>query len=61
MRVTGVIILVPGAISFKSLSILFDHDVISGVDAGISALITALSIVSGLLFGNLLINPRRHF
>lgn len=60
IRVPGIILLVPGSTGFKSLSFLFERDVFLGLDAAFSVMTILISLVAGLLFGNLLVPPRRY-
>ncbi|HRQ65170.1 MAG TPA: threonine/serine exporter family protein [Xanthomonadaceae bacterium] len=59
IRVPGIILLVPGSVGFRSLSFVFEHDVFLGVDTTFHLIAILASLVAGLLFGNLLIPPRR--
>jgi uncharacterized membrane protein YjjB (DUF3815 family) len=59
IRVPGIILLVPGSVGFRSLSFVFEHDVFLGVDTAFHLIAILASLVAGLLFGNLLIPPRR--
>lgn len=57
--VPGVLMLVPGAIGFRTISAFMQRDVISAVDTGFSMFFIGVSLVAGVLLGNLLIAPRR--
>ncbi|MBB3227320.1 uncharacterized membrane protein YjjP (DUF1212 family) [Luteibacter sp. Sphag1AF] len=59
IREPGIILLVPGSISFRSVSYLLDHDASLGMDTGLLVVTLLVSLVAGLLFGDLLIAPRR--
>jgi uncharacterized membrane protein YjjP (DUF1212 family) len=59
VRLPGIILLVPGMIGFNSLSLAFERDLLLSLDTGFSLLAVLISLVAGLLFGNLLIPPRR--
>ncbi|HTL12482.1 MAG TPA: threonine/serine exporter family protein, partial [Bdellovibrionota bacterium] len=59
MVLPGLLILVPGSLGYRSLSSLFDHDVITGMDTAFTVVVVAASIVAGLLFGNVMVSPRR--
>ena len=59
VRVPGMILLVPGSVGFRSLSFVFERDVFLGLDAGFTVITVLISLVAGLLFGNLLVPPRR--
>ncbi len=59
IRVPGIILLVPGSVGFRSLFFAFERDVYLSVDTAFSLLAILIALVAGLLFGNLLIPPRR--
>jgi uncharacterized membrane protein YjjP (DUF1212 family) len=60
LRVPGIILLVPGSIGFRTLSSAFERDVLLSIDTGFTLLAMLIALVAGLLFGNLLIPPRRN-
>lgn len=60
IRVPGIILLVPGSTGFRSLSFVFERDVFHGLDAAVTVITVLISLVAGLLFGNLLVPPRRN-
>lgn len=59
LRVSGIILLVPGSVGFRGLGFVFEKDVMLGVDAAFTLITLLVSLVAGLLFGNTLIPPRR--
>ena len=59
VREPGIILLVPGSVGFRTLSFVFERDVLLGIDTAISLVTLLVSIVAGLLFGDLLVPPRR--
>jgi uncharacterized membrane protein YjjP (DUF1212 family) len=59
VREPGIILLVPGSVGFRSVSYLFERDTTLGMDTGILLITLLISLVAGLLFGDLLISPRR--
>jgi len=59
VREPGIILLVPGSVGFRTLSFVFERDVLLGLDTAISLVTLLVSIVAGLLFGDLLVPPRR--
>ncbi len=59
VRVPGIIMLVPGSIGFRSLSYVFERDVYLSLDKAFSLIVILASLAAGLLFGNLLVPPRR--
>lgn len=60
VRVPGIILLVPGSVGYRSLSFLMEKNVESGLDTGFALMIALISLVAGMLFGNLLVPPRHH-
>jgi uncharacterized membrane protein YjjB (DUF3815 family) len=59
VRVPGIIMLVPGTVGFRSLFYVFERDVYLGLDKTFSLIVILISLVAGLLLGNLLVPPRR--
>ncbi len=59
VRVPGIILLVPGSVGFRSLSFALERDVLLSLDTGFALVALLISLVAGLLFGNLLV-PARH-
>ncbi|KRE88585.1 hypothetical protein ASG87_08360 [Frateuria sp. Soil773] len=59
IREPGIILLVPGSVGFRSVSYLFERDTTLGTDTGILLVTLLVSLVAGLLFGDLLVSPRR--
>jgi uncharacterized membrane protein YjjP (DUF1212 family) len=59
VREPGIILLVPGSVGFRTLSFVFERDVLLGLDTAITLVTLLVSIVAGLLFGDLLVPPRR--
>jgi uncharacterized membrane protein YjjP (DUF1212 family) len=57
--VPGVLLLVPGSIGFRSFALLLDQQVVIGVDAAFTMLMTATSLVAGLLLAEIVFPPRR--
>ena len=56
--VPALLLLVPGALGFRSLSSLIDHETVSGIEAAFRMTLVAISLAMGLLFGQLLVPPR---
>jgi uncharacterized membrane protein YjjP (DUF1212 family) len=52
--VPGVLLLVPGSSGFRSLALLMDQQVVGGVDAAFTTLLTAASLVAGLLLAEMI-------
>jgi uncharacterized membrane protein YjjP (DUF1212 family) len=59
VRVPGILLLVPGSIGFRSLFFVFDGQVIQGVTAAFALVVLLATLMTGLLFGDLLVPPRR--
>jgi len=59
VRVPGIILLVPGSVGLRSLFFVFERDVFLGLDTAFSLVVLLVSLVAGLLFGNVLLPPRR--
>ncbi|MFA6228858.1 MAG: threonine/serine exporter family protein [Rhodanobacter sp.] len=59
VREPGIILLVPGSVGFRSMSFLLDRHTELGVDTGILLMTLLVSLVAGLMFGELLVSPRR--
>jgi uncharacterized membrane protein YjjP (DUF1212 family) len=59
VREPGIILLVPGSVGFRSVSYLFERDTTLGMDSFVLMTTLLISLVAGLLFGDLLISPRR--
>lgn len=59
VREPGIILLVPGSVGFRSLSFVLERDVKLGIDTAITLVTLLVAIVAGLLFGDLLVPPRR--
>lgn len=59
VRTPGILLLVPGSIGFRSLFFVFDGQVMQGLNTASSLIVLLTTLVAGLLFGDLLIPPRR--
>lgn len=55
----GIILLVPGSVGYRSMSSLFEKDVVGGLDTAFTMVTLALALVVGVFFGNILVKPRR--
>jgi uncharacterized membrane protein YjjP (DUF1212 family) len=60
VRVPGIMLLVPGSVGFRALSFVMERDYTLGFDTLVAVLSAILALVAGLLFGSLLVPPRRH-
>ncbi len=59
VREPGVLLLVPGSVGFRSVSDLLNNQIASGSHIAVLLVTLLISLVAGLLFGDLLIAPRR--
>lgn len=59
IREPGIVLLVPGSVGFRTMSFMFERDLSVGMDAALSLVTLLVAIVAGLLFGDLLVPPRR--
>lgn len=59
LRVPGILLVVPGSLGFTSLSTLMAGDIESGVRGVFLMLLTAMSLVAGVLIATALLPPRR--
>lgn len=59
VREPGVLLLVPGSIGFRSVSDLLNNQIASGTHIAVLLVTMLISLVAGLLFGDLLVAPRR--
>lgn len=55
----GIILLVPGSVGYRSLSFLFERDVVGGLDTAFTMITLAMALVVGIFFGNIMIKPRQ--
>ena len=59
LLVPGVLLLVPGSIGYRSLTLLLNQNVEPGVAAGINAVLTAVALAGGVIVANVLIPPTK--
>jgi uncharacterized membrane protein YjjP (DUF1212 family) len=59
VREPGIILVVPGSVGFRTLSFMFERDLTLGMDMAVTLTALLVSLVAGLLFGDLFIAPRR--
>ncbi len=59
VREPGIILLVPGSVGYLSLSLIAEHDVFLGINTAVSVAAILSCLVAGLMFGDLLVAPRR--
>jgi uncharacterized membrane protein YjjP (DUF1212 family) len=55
----AVIMLVPGALGYRSLEFLFSQNTIDGINSLFNTLTIGLALVAGTYFGSLIIKPKR--
>jgi uncharacterized membrane protein YjjP (DUF1212 family) len=55
----GIILLVPGSMGYRSLSFLFEKDIVGGLGTAFSMITLAMALVVGIFLGNILVKPRR--
>lgn len=60
MRLPGIILLVPGSLGYRALTLMFSHNLEQGLEAALSVVLVLASLVGGLLLGNTLVPPRRN-
>lgn len=60
VRVPGIMLMVPGSVGFRGLASLMQRDYALGVDTGVAVLSALVALMAGLLFGSLLVPPRRY-
>jgi uncharacterized membrane protein YjjB (DUF3815 family) len=60
VRVPGIMLLVPGSVGFRALRSVMERDYALGFDTLVAVLSALLALTAGLLFGALLIPPRRY-
>lgn len=59
VREPGIILLVPGSLGFLTISAIVGSDVFLGINTAVSLFAILVSLVAGLLFGDLIVSPRR--
>jgi len=59
IREPGILLLVPGSVGFRSMSFLLERDTTLSMDTGLLLVTLLVSLVAGLMFGDLLVSPRR--
>jgi len=60
VRTPGILLLVPGSVGFRSVFFVFDGQVMQGINSASSLVVLLTTLVAGLLFGDLLVPPRRN-
>jgi uncharacterized membrane protein YjjB (DUF3815 family) len=59
VREPGIILLVPGSVGYRTLSYLAENDIGTGSDTAILLITLLVALVAGLMFGDVLVRPRR--
>ncbi len=59
MRMPGIILLVPGSLGYRAMTLLFSDDMDAGLSSVVGVATVLACLVGGLLLGNTLIAPRR--
>jgi uncharacterized membrane protein YjjP (DUF1212 family) len=57
-QVPGVLLLVPGAVGFRSMASFLQQDVVTGLGTAFDMVMLATSLVAGLLLANAAVRPR---
>ena len=57
--VPGVLLLVPGSIGYRSLTLFLNQNVETGLTAGVTAVLTAFGLAGGLIVANVLVPPAK--
>ncbi len=60
VRTPGILLLVPGSVGFRSLFFVFDGQLMQGINTASALMVLLTTLVAGLLFGDLLVPPRRN-
>lgn len=55
----GLILMVPGSIGLKGLSMLIEKNTLLGIDTAFQMFLVAVALVGGLLLANVIVPPRR--
>jgi uncharacterized membrane protein YjjB (DUF3815 family) len=53
-------LLVPGSVGFRGLALMMQRNYTLGLDTGVAVLSALIALTAGLLFGSLLVPPRRY-
>jgi uncharacterized membrane protein YjjP (DUF1212 family) len=59
VRLPAIMLLVPGSVGFRGLSSIMERDYSLGLETGVAVLSALVALMAGLLFGSVLIPPRR--
>ena len=59
VQVPGILLLVPGSIGYRSLTLLLNQNFETGLSAGVTAVLTAFGLAGGLIIANVLVPPTK--
>lgn len=60
VRVPGIMLLVPGSVGFRGFAFVMERDYTLGMDTAVAVLSALAALTAGLLFGSLVVPPRRY-
>jgi uncharacterized membrane protein YjjP (DUF1212 family) len=60
IRLPSIMLLVPGSVGFRGLTSFMDRDYTLGLETGVAVLSALVALMAGLLFGSVLVAPRRY-
>jgi uncharacterized membrane protein YjjP (DUF1212 family) len=60
VRLPSIMLLVPGSVGFRGLASLMERDYTLGLETGVAVLSALVALMAGLLFGSVLVPPRRY-
>ena len=60
VRLPSIMLLVPGSVGFRGLASLMERDYTLGMETGVAVLSALVALMAGLLFGSVLVPPRRY-
>jgi len=60
VRLPSIMLLVPGSVGFRGLASLMERDYTLGMDTAVAVLSALVALMAGLLFGSVLVPPRRY-
>jgi uncharacterized membrane protein YjjB (DUF3815 family) len=60
VRLPAIMLLVPGSVGFRGIASLVERDYTLGMDTAVAVLSALVALMAGLLFGSVLVAPRRY-
>src|SRR5688572_6851236 len=60
VRLPAIMLLVPGSVGFRGLASLMERDYTLGMDTALAVLTALVALMAGLMFGSVLVPPRRY-